>query len=65
MSPEEKYKEDIAKLKEAINTKNINLKDIEKELNISRTMLWRYLNEKIEIPYKKYLKIKSIVDACA
>ena len=42
--------------------KNIGKTEIAKKLNISRTTLWRYLENKKDIPLETFLKICEVLE---
>ena len=42
--------------------KNIGKTEISKTLNISRTTLWRYLENKKDIPLETFLKICEVLE---
>lgn len=41
---------------------NIGKTDLAKQINISRTTLWRYLENKKDIPLETFLKICDILE---
>ena len=42
--------------------RNIGKTDLAKQLNISRTTLWRYLENKKDIPLETFLKIYEVLE---
>ena len=42
--------------------RNIGKTDLAKQLNISRTTLWRYLENKKDIPLETFLKICEVLE---
>ena len=49
-------------IKIEIAIKMIDKTDIAKKLNISRTTLWRYLENKKDIPLETFLKICEVME---
>ena len=42
--------------------RNIGKTELAKQLNISRTTLWRYLENKKDIPLETFLKICEVIE---
>ena len=55
-------KEILNKINYEIEFNFINKTDLAKELNISRTTLWRYLENKKDIPLETFLKICEVLE---
>ena len=49
-------------IKIEIAIKMIDKTDLAKQLNISRTTLWRYLENKKDIPLETFLKICEVLE---
>ena len=49
-------------IKIEIAIKMIDKTDLAKQLNISRTTLWRYLENKKDIPLETFLKICEVIE---
>ena len=55
-------KEILNKINYEIEFNFINKTDLAKQLNISRTTLWRYLENKKDIPLETFLKICEVLE---
>jgi DNA-binding Xre family transcriptional regulator len=55
-------KEILNKINYEIEFNFINKTDLAKQLNISRTTLWRYLENKKDIPLETFLKICEVME---
>ena len=55
-------KEILTKINNYIETDHINKTELAKKLNISRTTLWRYLENKKDIPLETFLKICEVLE---
>jgi DNA-binding Xre family transcriptional regulator len=55
-------KEILNKINYEIEFNFINKTDLANELNISRTTLWRYLENKKDIPLETFLKICEVME---
>lgn len=52
----------LTTITDRITERNIGKTDLAKQLNISRTTLWRYLENKKDIPLETFLKICEILE---
>ena len=55
-------KEILNKINYEIEFNFINKTELAKQLNISRTTLWRYLENKKDIPLETFLKICEVLE---
>ena len=55
-------KEILNKINYEIEFNFINKTELAKQLNISRTTLWRYLENKKDIPLETFLKICEVIE---
>ena len=52
----------LNQITDRMTERNIGKTDIAKQLNISRTTLWRYLENKKDIPLETFLKICEVLE---
>lgn len=52
----------LTKITDQMTERNIGKTDLAKQLNISRTTLWRYLENKKDIPLETFLKICEVME---
>ena len=52
----------LTQITDRMTERNIGKTDLAKQLNISRTTLWRYLENKKDIPLETFLKICEVIE---
>ena len=52
----------LTQIIDRMTERNIGKTDLAKQLNISRTTLWRYLENKKDIPLETFLKICEVLE---
>ena len=52
----------LTQITDRMTEKNIGKTELAKQLNISRTTLWRYLENKKDIPLETFLKICEVIE---
>ena len=52
----------LTQITERMTERNIGKTELAKQLNISRTTLWRYLENKKDIPLETFLKICEVLE---
>ena len=52
----------LTQITDRMTDRNIGKTDLAKQLNISRTTLWRYLENKKDIPLETFLKICEVLE---
>ena len=52
----------LTKIIDRMTERNIGKTELAKQLNISRTTLWRYLENKKDIPLETFLKICEVLE---
>ena len=52
----------LTQITDRMTERNIAKTDLAKQLNISRTTLWRYLENKKDIPLETFLKICEVLE---
>ena len=52
----------LTKITDRMTERNIGKTELAKQLNISRTTLWRYLENKKDIPLETFLKICEVLE---
>ena len=52
----------LTKITARMTDRNIGKTELAKQLNISRTTLWRYLENKKDIPLETFLKICEVME---
>ena len=52
----------LTKITDRMTERNIGKTELAKQLNISRTTLWRYLENKKDIPLETFLKICEVIE---
>ena len=52
----------LTQITDRMTERNIGKTELAKQLNISRTTLWRYLENKKDIPLETFLKICEVLE---
>ena len=52
----------LTQITDRMTERNISKTELAKQLNISRTTLWRYLENKKDIPLETFLKICEVLE---
>ena len=52
----------LTQITDRMTDMNIGKTELAKQLNISRTTLWRYLENKKDIPLETFLKICEVIE---
>ena len=52
----------LTQITDRMTERNIGKTELAKQLNISRTTLWRYLENKKDIPLETFLKICEVIE---
>ena len=52
----------LTQITDRMTDRNIGKTELAKQLNISRTTLWRYLENKKDIPLETFLKICEVLE---
>ena len=52
----------LTQITDRMTERNIGKTDLAKQLNISRTTLWRYLENKKDTPLETFLKICEVLE---